>query len=601
MSNTESEAKIQLRIRFLLQYEQFVREHQGDTEAIKKWVRKWRPSKTERSSAGGELRKWKKSVLKHYHLYIDNEETMDVLLGKNVIQRRKRDSHGNYHERDTHYLRSHDIQVLLGKSDIPCFLNWAHENKHFGKTQMFQRLNGVHWNGIDKDIACWISMCPVCEETQPNNIVAPLKAIVSMHKRQRVEIDLFDVGERNRDPITSYRYVLVIVDCFSKRVWVRPFRSKHGRLIAQTVYGIFKNDAPSKLQSDNGKEFDNCALKAIADELKAEFIHPPPYQPWNDGQVERAVRTFKGALKRHIYFHGKENWWVPLKHFEESYNKTPHRAHGFVPFALEFDDYTGQELRNPEASDRIQRAIEFFRKPPLPMDKRVEIAQRNLVKYTQKMVDYFNKKATKNINIHPGDIVKLCDFTETGKRTRRGVGKRGSFKFKGKVVSVNRIQETTYCNIQWIEQGPRKKDVPGSITKRIHVSFIKKILVTNPRPSQGEIEIQEAREEEQPFIQYISNNEIQNSERTQSNPIETNEQTNEETPSVIPNEGQRLNDQELNTIASSLFLMMATHLERIRNEPRQIAASPTSLLSEVFKMSANELIEESRNQSTHRP
>jgi hypothetical protein len=39
----------------------------------------------------------------------------------------------------------------------------------------------------------------------------------------------------------------------------------------------------------------------------------------------------------------------------------------------------------------------------------------------------------------------------------------------------------------------------------------------------------------------------------------------------------------------------------IRNEPRQIAASPTSLLSEVFKMSANELIEESRNQSTHRP
>jgi hypothetical protein len=148
MSNTESEAKIQLRIRFLLQYEQFVREHQGDTEAIKKWVRKWRPSKTERSSAGGELRKWKKSVLKHYHLYIDNEETMDVLLGKNVIQRRKRDSHGNYHERDTHYLRSHDIQVLLGKSDIPCFLNWAHENKHFGKNT---DVSETQWGSLERN------------------------------------------------------------------------------------------------------------------------------------------------------------------------------------------------------------------------------------------------------------------------------------------------------------------------------------------------------------------------------------------------------------------------------------------------------------------
>jgi hypothetical protein len=150
-----------------------------------------------------------------------------------------------------------------------------------------------------------------------------------------------------------------------------------------------------------------------------------------------------------------------------------------------------------------------------------------------------------------------------------------------------------------VNNGPRRMDIPGSVAKRIHVSFFKKkLIIANNRPSQGEVELQEAREQEQPFIQNNPNNETQNF-KSQSNTIQTNEQTNSET-SVIPNEGQQ-NNQEFCTIASSLFLMMATHLERIRNEQRQTAPSPISLISEVFRILENELIQESRNQSTNRP
>lgn len=139
---------------------------------------------------------------------------------------------------------------------------------------MEDRLEGVHWIGKKKDIERWIEMCPSCEVTKPNNLVAPLKAIVSQRKRQRIQIDFFDVGKRNKDPIQKHRYVLTIIDCFTKRAWLRPFQTKSGDKVAGMVWKIFRNDRPSKIQTDNGGEFVNKALDAIGEELGGKNDSP---------------------------------------------------------------------------------------------------------------------------------------------------------------------------------------------------------------------------------------------------------------------------------------------------------------------------------------
>jgi hypothetical protein len=130
-------------------------------------------------------------------------------------------------------IRDYDTQVILSKSEIPCWLNWSHKSKHFGQKngRPFRRC-ALDWK--KKDIERWIEMCPSCEVTKPNNLVAPLKAIVSQRKRQRIQIDFFDVGKRNKDPIQKHRYVLTIIDCFTKRAWLRPFQTKSGDKVGVT-------------------------------------------------------------------------------------------------------------------------------------------------------------------------------------------------------------------------------------------------------------------------------------------------------------------------------------------------------------------------------
>jgi hypothetical protein len=249
----------------------------------------------------------------------------------------------------------------------------------------------------------------------------------------------------------------------------------------------------------------------------AKMIHPPPYQPWNDGQVERAVKTFKSAILEHIRVNGKISWAGKLEKIEEEYNKTRHKAHKFAPFALEYEDYSEHVLRNKKATGRVARAMEHFRKPPIPYPQRLEIAKANLIESARKMMENFNRKASKNINFQPGDVVRVADFRIKGPQTRRGITRKGGFKYKAMVTTCNTRMGTTYCDLKWIEQGPRQMDTPGSISKRIHVSYLKKLILPNRRESQSEVELQ-AIQQNDPFIIYDSDNNTQG----RSNPQQSN-------------------------------------------------------------------------------
>ena len=69
-------------------------------------------------------------------------------------------------------------------------------------------------------------------------------------------IEVINIAKSNR----GYRYLLAVIDVFSKYAWVEPVKSKTGQDVTTAFEKILKRSQgrqPQNLQTDNGKEFYN--------------------------------------------------------------------------------------------------------------------------------------------------------------------------------------------------------------------------------------------------------------------------------------------------------------------------------------------------------
>ena len=55
----------------------------------------------------------------------------------------------------------------------------------------------------------------------------------------------------------GFKYILVVIDCFSKFLWTKPLKSKTGVEITKAMIAIFKQSKriPKNIVTDNGKEY----------------------------------------------------------------------------------------------------------------------------------------------------------------------------------------------------------------------------------------------------------------------------------------------------------------------------------------------------------
>ena len=57
------------------------------------------------------------------------------------------------------------------------------------------------------------------------------------------------------------RYLLTVIDVFSKYGWLIPLKDKMGKSVASALKTIFKERKPEKMWVDKGKEFYNKDVK----------------------------------------------------------------------------------------------------------------------------------------------------------------------------------------------------------------------------------------------------------------------------------------------------------------------------------------------------
>ena len=74
----------------------------------------------------------------------------------------------------------------------------------------------------------------------------------------------------------GYRYICVIIDCFSRYVWVKPLKNKTGKATVKALALLLMNERPKLIQADQGTEFFNRMSKECWKHLDLSFtIHIP--------------------------------------------------------------------------------------------------------------------------------------------------------------------------------------------------------------------------------------------------------------------------------------------------------------------------------------
>ncbi|RWS08781.1 hypothetical protein B4U79_15201, partial [Dinothrombium tinctorium] len=100
----------------------------------------------------------------------------------------------------------------------------------------------------------------------------------------------------------NYRYILTVIDLFSKYSWAIPLRNKTSKSIINAFEIIFKHRYPQKLQTDKGKEFDNFEFKKFLIKYKV-----------------RSKRDLKRNLKTKLMVGDKVRKQYKLNPFDKGY------------------------------------------------------------------------------------------------------------------------------------------------------------------------------------------------------------------------------------------------------------------------------------------
>ena len=135
--------------------------------------------------------------------------------------------------------------------------------------------------------------------------------------------DLVDMKAFAKDN-EGVKYLLTVLDVFSKYGWIVPLKTKTGVEVANALKKIFKERKPKNLWVDKGKEFYNKDVKSLIDIYSTENEEKASV-------VERWNRTMKEKMYKYFSANNTRKYIDVLDKMVKSYNETIHSSTKMTP------------------------------------------------------------------------------------------------------------------------------------------------------------------------------------------------------------------------------------------------------------------------------
>lgn len=155
-----------------------------------------------------------------------------------------------------------------------------------------------------------------------------LKGLNDLYQADLVEMIPYAKINRN------YRYILIVINAFSKFVWAYPIKRKSGKEVTEAMNKVFskRQNVPKNLQTDLGKEFYNNEFQELMKKFKIN--HYSTFSNVKASIVERVNRTLKNLMWKEFSVQGNYKWLSLLPEIVHKYNTTKHHTTGMKPIDI---------------------------------------------------------------------------------------------------------------------------------------------------------------------------------------------------------------------------------------------------------------------------
>lgn len=139
------------------------------------------------------------------------------------------------------------------------------------------------------------------------------------------DADLMDMTKFKKEN-DGVQYVLLVIDIFSKYLWMQPLKDKKGPTTARAFESILSEGRqPTKLRTDKGQEFRSKAFNTVLTDRNIKHFYSQNTEV-KANYAERAIKTIKTRMYRYMTFKQSNRYIDRLQEFAGGYNKTYHRT-----------------------------------------------------------------------------------------------------------------------------------------------------------------------------------------------------------------------------------------------------------------------------------
>lgn len=286
---------------------------------------------------------------------------------------------------------SEDWKLVLPKEKrLEAFMEChdAPTSGHMGVFKTYRRLQQLYyWPKMRKDTSSYVSRCKVCQQmksssAKPSGLMGQQRVVDKPW--QMLSVDLIGPLVRSSK---GNRYLMVVVDSFSKYTLLFPLRAATANSVAKhleedvfLVYGV-----PDFVIFDNGSEFIGKPVRNLMQQYKSKTIFIPKHHP-QANPTERINRTIGNMLRSYVN-EDHRHWDTRIAQIGCALRTAVNEATGFSPVFLMFGreialagEGSGnlQEEDLPQCSDvdhhnqRLMRLKDVFKEVKEKMKKAFE-------------------------------------------------------------------------------------------------------------------------------------------------------------------------------------------------------------------------------------